>query len=305
MKRKTNNFWLGVFLITILLASFEGTLIRIASNDLSVPMLMALRYVIAAIFALPFAIIALKKHQVTIKRLLFLMLVSAPLIVDPLIWQYVVATTNASFAAILSLTAPITFMIISTIATRDRISSKMIVGFLSAVFGGFIMVLLPNLNSSAALNFGAIPVILMLIQGIVVSVLLIIFRKEHERGTPMVAILAPVYSTWAIISVAMAFLSGDMGQIHSLTTSNWLVGIYLGIVASILMNAVSTQYYERAGTTASATMKYFKKFLTILIPILVLGEMLSWEIALGAAFIIIGVIITSRKHKNKKLPYSR
>jgi len=300
MKRKTNNFWLGILLVTTFIASFEGTLIRVASGDLSVSMMYALRYVIAAIFALPFAIVALKKRQTSIKRMLFLMLITAPFFIEPLTWQYTVATTNASFAAILSLTVPVIFMIVSTLATRDRISRNKIIGFLFAVLGGLVMVLLPNLSNDTAMNFGAVPVILMFIHGIASSIIAIIFRKENERGTPIVAVLAPVYLVWAIIGIAVVLLSGDLDQVKNLTTNNWLVGIYLGAIASILMNAIFTKYYERIGTTAAATMQYFKKFLTIVIPIIVLGEMISWEIALGAVFIIIGVIITSRKYKKRK-----
>ena len=300
MKRKTNNFWLGILLVTTFIASFEGTLIRVASGDLSVSMMYALRYVIAAIFALPFAIVALKKRQTSIKRMLFLMLITAPFFIEPLTWQYTVATTNASFAAILSLTVPVIFMIVSTLATRDRISRNKIIGFLFAVLGGLVMVLLPNLSNDTAMNFGAVPVILMFIHGTASSIIAIIFRKENERGTPIVAVLAPVYLVWAIIGIAVVLLSGDLDQVKNLTTNNWLVGIYLGAIASILMNAIFTKYYERIGTTAAATMQYFKKFLTIVIPIIVLGEMISWEIALGAVFIIIGVIITSRKYKKRK-----
>jgi uncharacterized membrane protein len=47
-------------------------------------------------------------------------------------------------------------------------------------------------------------------------------------------------------------------------------------------------------------MKYFKKSLTILMPIVVLGETLSWQIALGAFLIIVGTVVAHKKSGNRK-----
>jgi drug/metabolite transporter (DMT)-like permease len=300
MVKRRNKFYLGMLLIGILLTVPEGTMIRIASYDLSASVMTMLRYVAAAIFALPFVIAAIRKHQITIKRLLFLMLIAVPLVFEPLLWQYVIATTNASFASILNLSGPMVFMIISTFVTKDRISRNQIIGFLLAVLGGMVIVLLPNLNGGAELNFGVIPVILMFIHIILASIVIVLWRKESERGTPVAATIGSFYFAWAIVSTVMVILSGDMDQIQNITMSNWLIIVYLGAITSIMFNVVFTKYYAHVGTTAAATMKYLKRLLSVLVPIIVLGEVLSWEIALGAVLIIVGTIFAQKKLKHKK-----
>ena len=191
-------------------------------------------------------------------------------------------------------------MIISTLVTRDRFSRNKVMGFLFAVLGGLVMVLLPNLNNNTNMNFGIVPVILMLIHVVCANIVSVIFRKENERGTPILAVFAPIHFVWAIVGATTASISGDIGQIHDLTINNLLFLTYLGIIISVAYNAIFTKYYERAGTTSAATIEYLKKSLTILTPMIILGEMLSWEIALGAAFIVTGVIFTRQSYKSRR-----
>lgn len=293
--KKSNNFWLGVLLVGIVISVPEGTLIRVVGDSFSVSMMTMLRYTVATIFALPFIISALKKHQVTPKRLLYMMLLAVPLALDPLISQYVIATTNASFQAILSLSTPIVFVIVSTMLTKDRITRNKILGFLLAVLGGTVMVALPNIGSGSVTNFGSVPVILMFVQAICISFEIIIWRKENERGTPLVVILGTFYFVWAVIAGIMALFLGDLGQIQNLTTNNLLIIVYLGVVTSIIYNGFFNSFYRYVGTTSAATMTYFKKAFTIILPIVVLGETLSWQIALGTLLIIMGVIVVHKK----------
>lgn len=293
--KKTHNFWLGLLLVGIVISVPEGTLIRVAGDALSVSMMTTLRYAVAAIFAAPFVVAAFRKHQITGRRLIYMMLLAIPLSLDPLISQYVVATTNASFQAILSLSTPIIFVIISTIVTRDRMARNKIIGFLFAVLGGMVMVALPNLDSGSVVNFGSVPVLLMFVQGVCVSIEAIVWRKENERGTPLVVILGIFYFVWAIIAGVIALLLGETGQVRYLTVGNLAIVVYLGLIASIAYNAVFTGFYRQVGTTNAATMKYFKKALTIIMPIIVLGESLSWEIAFGAFLIVMGTVVAHKK----------
>ncbi len=298
--KKTKNFWLIVLLFGIIISVPEGTLIRVVGDSLSVSMMTMLRYAVAALFAIPFVIMALKKGQVTAKRIMYMAILAIPLSLDPLISQYVIATTSASFMAVLSLFAPIVLVIISTILTRDKITRNKIVGFLFAVLGGTVMIALPYLSSSSATNYGSVPVVLMLIQAICVSFEVIVWRKERERGTPLVVILGVFYFVWAIIAGVMAMIFGEMHQVQNLTINNLLIVIYLGLIASIFYNAVFTDFYRHVGTTNAATMKYFKKALTITMPIVVLGEVMSWEIALGTLLIVVGTVIVNKRRKWRK-----
>lgn len=297
--KKTNNFWLGILLVGIIISVPEGTLVRVVSGSLGFSMVTMLRYVIAAIFALPFIVVALRKRQVTMKRLLYIALLAIPLALDPFISQYVVATTNASFWAVLSLFTPVVFVMISTIIIRDRISLNKVLGFLFAVLGGMMMVALPHFSNGSATNFGSAPVVLTFIQAICISFEIIIWRRENERGTPMVVILGIFYLVWAVIAAIAVLLRGETGQIHQITPNNLLILVYLGIVASIIYNAVFNGFYRYVGTTSAATMSYLKKALTIIMPTVVLGETLSWQIGLGTLLIITGVIVVNKKPLKK------
>lgn len=295
--KKSNSLWLGLLLVGTIISVPEGTLTRIASDALSFSMITALRYSVAAVFALPFVLLAIRRHRVTVRRLAIMALPAIPLSLDPLISQYVIVTTNASFQAILSLFTPIVFVILSTMITRDRVSRRKLIGFLLAVLGGMTMVLLPSIISSPGTNFGSLPVILMFVQAICISIEIIVWRRENERGAPLIVILGVYYFVWAIIATATVALLGETIWPQHLSTQNLAIIIYLGVVTSIVYNAVFTGFYRRVGTSDAATMKYLKKALAIVLPIIVLGETLSWQISLGTLLIVAGTIVVHENHK--------
>lgn len=299
--RKTNSFWLVLLLVGTLISVPEGTLTRIIGDTFSASVITMLRYVLAAVFAAPFVVLALRKHQVTARRLLLMALVAIPLSLDPLISQYVIVTTSASFQTILSLFTPIMFVIISTIATKDNISRHQIVGLFFAILGGMLMVALPNLTSATTNNYGHVPVILMFVQAICVSIQIIYWRKQNERGTPLIVILGTFYFVWAIISAILAAALGEIDQVQRVTTGSIAILAYLGLVTSIIYNVVFTDFYRYIGTTSAATMKYLKRGLAVILPMVVLGETISWPIAVGTLFIVIGVVIVHAKSQHPKV----
>lgn len=226
-------------------------------------------------------------------------LLATPLALDPLIYHYIIATTNASFQAVLSLLTPIVFVIISTMLTKDKVTRNKIVGFLFAVLGCTVMVAIPNLGNTSAMNFGSLPVALMFIQAICISFEIIIWRKENERGTPLVVILGVFCAAWSLIAGIIAISLGEVNQVQNLSITNFLIVIYLGLIISILYNVVFTNFYRYFGTTSTATMKYFKKALAIIMPIIVLGEVMSWQTTLGTLLIVIGTIVVHNKPKSR------
>jgi len=293
--KKTKSFWLGLLLIGIIISVPEGTLIRIASSPLDASVITMLRYIVAALLALPFVVTALLKKQLTLKHLGVMSLVAVPLSLDPLITQYVIATTSASFFAILGLSGPIVFVIISTLITRDSLRRNQVIGFLFAVLGGIVMIALPAYGATQSINFGAVPVLLMLIHAICVSLGIIYWRKENERGMPMIVLLGVFYFIWAVIAAMLVLFSGKTEQLQHLTLNNLVIIVYLGLVASIIYNAIFTRFYRHVGTTNAATMRYFKESLTVIMPIIILGEALSWPMALGAFLIVLGTLVVHKK----------
>lgn len=297
--RRTKNYWLGVLLFGIIISVPEGTLIRMASRSLDASVITMLRYTVAGLIGLPFVVIAYRKKQITAKHIGYMMLLAIPLSVDPLVTQYVIATTSASFFAVLSLLTPVVFVIISALVTKDQLRRDQIIGFLLAVLGGMVMVALPY-GGEAVVSYGLAPFILMLIQAICVSLAAIYWRHENQRGTPMIAILGIFYFVWALVATIGVVVSGKVAQLGHITYGNVLTVIYLGLIASIVYNTIFTGFYRRVGTTTAATMKYFKESLTVIVPILVLGEVISWQIALGALLIALGSVVVHKKHPGQK-----
>jgi drug/metabolite transporter (DMT)-like permease len=84
--------------------------------------------------------------------------------------------------------------------------------------------------------------------------------------------------------------------VAALDWKGWLLLAYLAIVASGISRVVNTKAYEHIGTITAASFGYLHYILAMALPILLLGEPLSWEILVGAGFIVVGLVLTQKHH---------
>jgi drug/metabolite transporter (DMT)-like permease len=188
----------------------------------------------------------------------------------------------------------------SLFLTRDSLERRAVIGLLFAILGGSIVILASTSPGQALAAVGFLPVIIILIHMLLEGGWQIFLRKQNEKAIPLVAILGISYSVYAVIGMAaLLIIRGPLELVTnfaSLSIWSWLILLFLGVICSVAFNAIRTIYYERAGTTAVTAVSYFKKMLAIVVPLLILREVLSGEMLIGAGLIMIGVALA---HRNK------
>ena len=71
--------------------------------------------------------------------------------------------------------------------------------------------------------------------------------------------------------------------------------IYSGIVVTFAARSLWIAAYERIGAASSGGLSYLETLLSILLPLIILGERLSVELIVGAVLIMYGVYMTQSR----------
>jgi drug/metabolite transporter (DMT)-like permease len=194
--------------------------------------------------------------------------------------------------------------------THDRINRRSLVGLLSAIAGGIVVVVLPLLLGSDFGNFGWLPIAMMAVFIIIDAIFPVYLRKFNEKGVPVFTLLFFSFTIASIVSALLAVIfHGPDTFTRTLaiaTPWHWALMLFLGLFVSVIHRAFSTKAYENIGTASVAVISYLYYFLAVFLPVVLLHEIVSWEMLLGVALIILGIFLTSHKqHRHFPLHHHR
>jgi transporter family protein len=91
--------------------------------------------------------------------------------------------------------------------------------------------------------------------------------------------------TWSVVTY-----QGNFAQLNKLATKDWLLLIAAGI-ATTLSTLFSYQALSSGSATAVVTIERSSLVFAILLSVIFLKEKLTWQIALGAVFVLTGAIL--------------
>ena len=300
--------WLLVAILVLFIILPGGIFIKLASNEINCYLVTMLRYGIVALVTLPFTIRAIlnkKQRKLLVKKLPIIATITLVSCVSGPLHTAAIAYSSVSFIEIINLAAPIVFTIISILVTRDKLSRYAVTGLLFAVLGGLVIMVLPTLlGTTGAINsFGWMPLAMQGVVIIMASAWTVYLRRMNESGLSMAPLIGIGFTASFLVSIPLAIADGGtevFSEISNLSINGWLMIAYLAIVITILSRIIRTKAYEKIGTASYASLDYLYYFMAIAAPIIILGEVLSWEMVIGAILIIIGIILTRKHtHKNK------
>jgi drug/metabolite transporter (DMT)-like permease len=302
------NMWVVASIMIGLAMVPNGTAVRLLSSTLSASSLAAIRYSIVSIILIAIFIIMYKKHRKVVKKNFLKILLSAiPFSVGGIIYISAIAESSASYVAILLLLTPIIFGIMSAIFTKDKISKNAVIGILFAILGGTAVILLPVLMNSSVGYFGLVPILLIGVYILLHAAFPVVLRRENETGVPIVMVMAIQYTVGTIVCIIWAATTvggGVFTEMASMSGTDWLLMAYLSVGFCVILRQLSIKAYEKTGTSTSVAVNYFGQVLAVAFPVIMIGETISPELAVGMALIIIGIVIT-RKHHIKHLEKHR
>ncbi|MCL1929943.1 DMT family transporter [Candidatus Saccharibacteria bacterium] len=303
------NPWLFVLVFTTVLVAPAGILTKLLCTELEPFVIATLRAFVTAIVLLPVLIKYFKQHKKVLKKKLKWILLFGAL-ATPASPAYIAAIsmTEVSFVAIMDLLTPILFVIISTLATKDKLTRNAFIGILFAMLGGSIILLLPMIfNWSGVSGFGLIPVLLIAVYMLVDAGRPVVLRKLNTGGLSLMPILAIFYCQTLIVSSVLALTVHGPESFTAVTTLpswGWAIILFQALFFSVAVSWLNTKAYENLGTATTASINYLYYALAIALPLILLGEKLPLEVIIGGTFVIIGIIFV-RRHPHKHVHHTR
>lgn len=287
-----------------------GIFTKIIVTDVEPSIYPVLRYGLAAIVLLPIVIYWTYKYRAVIKNnIKEIILICVLYGVSLSCYSMAISMCDLSFVAVLDMFSPIVFTIMSVLLIKDKISRNALIGLLFAILGGVMIFVLPLLiGTGSIIAFGWVPVILLTVSTIIPQLMTIFQRKWSEQGLPLLLVIGFGNISAVIVAIIFTLFSSGAEAFNSLSGLNmegWMMVFYVGIMASVIARFTDVGVYKRVGTATQATLAYLYYCLAVILPIIILGERLSWEVTIGAGLVLIGIVFTRFNNKKNIGPRKR
>jgi drug/metabolite transporter (DMT)-like permease len=312
-KKRTKNFWLMLGLLSVVIAAPNAMIVRsITGGDSvdSLTLLIAKFAIMLLVFIVPLFRFVKRNFKVFRRAYADLLKFIITSATGTTMWFIAIEHSSASYASILSLLSPVLLVVFSARMVRDKVTRRSVVGITLAALGGILVVALPALLGGS-LGSGIFPLatVLMLICTVATPLSVMYFRRVNEHGVPFTAAIGmyALVSLPILIVIYMAIHGGTVfvETFGHLPLNVLLAALYSGLVITFLARTLATKCYEYSGAAVRGGLSYLETLLNISLPLIILGEMLSIEMMLGAALILVGVFLAESggKHHLFKLGF--
>lgn len=299
--KSPTTIWFVVGFIAVLLAAPNGTIIKSVMGDLGPELFNVARFGIIVAVTLPFVLGAWKRFtRKNLRYALFMGVCMAAAVIS-----YVVAVdrSQASYVAIIELLMPIIFIFYSMVLMREKISRRAAAGITLAALGAFIVVVVPIAfaNQPEAFVIDPLATVMVLVNCLTFPLGIIFSRKAHEAGLPLMTTFGVSSIVVLFASLVMAMMWANWSSVSSIVQSPqvMMIVLYSALITSLLVRVMNVAVYQRVGSAAQGGFAYSESILSVIIPILVLGEQLSVEIVIGMALILSGLFVIESHHNWK------
>ncbi|MDD3349045.1 MAG: DMT family transporter [Bacilli bacterium] len=207
--------------------------------------------------------------------------------------------TSATNASIITSMAPFFTAILSFFVLKDEgLTKRFIVGFIISILG----VILVTFNGMFVLELNPFGDLLLVIAVMMWATYSVVTKIASKYGYHMVQVTRRI-TMYGIIFITPIYLFShsdfDISKIlvweHSLSIA------FLGFIASALCFSTWNIAVKHIGAVKTTVYIYAIPVVTIIFSAIFLQEKLTWMGILGAALTIIGLIISTRKNRQRSI----
>lgn len=251
-----------------------------------------LRFFIASILLLPFAIHKLKIQRKHILFLIFLAFIGFNIHIGAFLWGIKLAPSIN--APIIGSAAPI-FIIIGSVAfLREKVKRKTIIGTVISLLGVILIVIRPLLEENGT---GMLAGNLLLVLGTITVVIYTLMLKKIDSFYSSLTI-----TFWTFTIAAILFLppvlwetQGNLSSLLSISPRG-MIGVFYGAVLSSLVGyLLFTFSLKKIPASEAGVSFYLDPVIAILIAIPLLGEAITPAYILGSILVFAGIYIAEGK----------
>lgn len=291
--------WFFVAILAALLSAPNGTFIKVASEGLDPLTLNVLRFGLIVAVTIPYVIHV--RRRINKKNLRYSLLMGVFMTIAALSYSAAISLSQASYVSIIALAMPIVFITYSILITRERVRTRSVVGIAIAVVGAFLVVVLPIIMSGGvSAEFPPLATVFAIIDTLVFPLAIIFSRKANDHGLPIMASFGVSAMVVTVVCLVLSMIFVGPGAYMAAGSPDIIVAlVYSAIFVALIARVLNVASYERIGSVAVSGTSYIESLLSILVPILVLSEQISFELIIGGALILIGVYFVETVHHKR------
>lgn len=276
--------------IGILAASTASTFIRLAQGEMLSLAIAAWRLTLASLILAPFAL-ALRRQELrslTRQEWLLALASGALLALHFASWITSLALTSVAASVVLVSTNPLFVGVASYFLFKERPGRAMVIGLVIAVIGSAVI----GLGDLGQGQDSLVGDLLALLGGLAGAGYFLIGRRLRARLS-LLGYVFPVYSTAAVLLMALALVTRTPLTGHSTTTWLWLLLLAVG---PQIVGHSSLNWALRHLTATYVTLAALGEPIgSALLALIVLGEPPTLAALIGGALILTGIAIASQK----------
>jgi drug/metabolite transporter (DMT)-like permease len=281
--------------LTALLWSSNFVIGRAIHEEVTPATMNFLRWAIALVVLVPATWVDLRRHRVILLRhwtLIALLGLTGVAAFQTLCYFGLTQTTALNTILLLSL-APLAIVALSWLALGERISRLQAAGMVTSLGGAAVLILHGDAAALFALSLNAGDLWLLVAVGLwaVYSVLL----KRRPAEMPPLALHTASVAAGTLWMLPLFGLDAALGRGLPTAPAAWAAIGFVAVFSSAIAHALWVRGVAAIGPNRAGVFIHLMPMFGALLAITFLGEELATHHVIGAALVLCGVALTSRK----------
>jgi len=200
-------------------------------------------------------------------------------------------STTALNGALIVALVPVVVVMIAAAILGDRIGSRQGLGIVLSLAGAIVIIVRGELSVLRTLSFN--PGDLWILAAVPVWSLYTVLLKRWPAGLHRMSFLAAIALIGVVLQFPLYASEWASGR-HMLITIESIAAIaYVALFASFLAFVFYNTAMDRTTPAVAGLFHHLHPAFTALLGMLFLGERMGWHHALGVAFIVLGLYLTT------------
>lgn len=291
-----------VFILLGAIWSSSFLWIKIGIQEISPTLLVAFRMLFGALTAVAIALIQKVPWPRDRKTwVAFLILGPTSLAIPIFLISWGERFIDSAVASVLNATVPLFTLVIAHLSLRDdRMTLPKSIGLLTGFVGVVVLLSEGLMGASRASLLGQAAVILA---AIFYAGSAVYARRATQHVEGWLRGAGPLLTATLAMWLVVPGVEGSSLRMPSLPLT-WISMLWLGIFGSGLAMVMFYYLLHEIGPTRTTMVTYLFPLGGVVLGVGFLGEHLSWQLVMGAALIISGIMVVNRRPAAARLPKS-
>lgn len=252
-----------------------------------------LRFLIASLIIIPFALKAKKKISRDFIKIAPLSIFA---VLNIAFFTVGVKTTTATISQILYAGVPLLTALFSYVFMAERLNFRKTAGILLGFIGVVAVVFLPVFESGKAFS-GDLRGNMLITGGVICWSFYMVFSKKLQRNHSPFEIVSIfiILTTLVLLPFFLLELKTNYGWWDKVEIHGLISMFYVTVVGTIFAYLLSQYAIKHGGSVFASTAFYLQPIFGFLSAFIVLGEKLTLGIVIGGSLALLGVFFVTKK----------